>query len=67
LLYCARLSNLVVHPRLHRSTWRKLNEAGRSVKELGDVAQLRVVLVPRAPAGAALPLDYGWVALLELW
>ncbi|PSC74447.1 Guanosine-3, 5 -bis(diphosphate) 3 -pyrophosphohydrolase [Micractinium conductrix] len=35
------------------STWRKLNDAGKSTKEIADIAQLRVVLTPRPTAAAA--------------
>ncbi|KAL4419009.1 hypothetical protein ABPG77_003655 [Micractinium sp. CCAP 211/92] len=48
------------------STWRKLQEAGKSVKEIGDVAQLRVVLTPRyasAPVGSAAAAGIPGVAL----
>lgn len=49
------------------STWRKLQEAGKTTRELGDVAQLRVVLSPQgaaaagpgSPGGAPAALDYG--------
>jgi (p)ppGpp synthase/HD superfamily hydrolase len=52
-----RLDGLAVEPRTRAlyATWRKLQEAGRSVRDLSDVAQLRVVLTPRAalpPPGA---------------
>lgn len=47
------------------STWRKLSDAGKTTRELSDVAQLRVVLAPRTLGGdgpapdAPVPLDYG--------
>ena len=40
------------------STWRKLDAAGKPAKEVGDIAQLRVLLRPRSGADA-VPLDYG--------
>ncbi|KAL4853513.1 putative GTP diphosphokinase RSH1 [Chlorella vulgaris] len=43
------------------STWRKLHQAGRSVKEVGDIAQLRVVITPRVRSAAdgAMAMDGG--------
>ncbi|KAI7836974.1 hypothetical protein COHA_009157 [Chlorella ohadii] len=46
------------------STFRKMQEAGKQPREVADIAQLRVVLQPRAGGssgadGAPVPLDYG--------
>ncbi|KAI3424289.1 hypothetical protein D9Q98_009844 [Chlorella vulgaris] len=43
------------------STWRKLHQAGRSVKEVGDIAQLRVVITPRVRSAGdgAMAMDGG--------
>lgn len=46
------------------STWRKLAAAGKTPRELGDIAQLRVVLAPRSAGcgnGTPVSLDYGCV------
>ena len=60
----ARVASVVVEAQRKSlySTWRKLDAAGKAPKELGDIAQLRVVLTPLPPGaeGAVPPaLDYG--------
>ena len=51
--FASRAPPLHILPTAPRSTWRKLNDAGKSTKEIADIAQLRVVLTPRPTAAAA--------------